>query len=87
MPEFIKQLNVFCLIAETMQKFTEVMESGIKSTDPFVIIFWISSLFTKLTKRRSAAADHMNWVFVMLFVDASIYQGTERICLIAGRIQ
>ena len=60
--ELINKLNVFCLVPEKMQKFNEVMESGTKSTHRFVIRFGISSLFTKLTKRRSPAADHMNWV-------------------------
>ena len=32
-----------------------------------------------MTKRRSVPADEMSWVLLMLFVDASIDQGTERI--------
>ena len=61
-PELINELNVFCLIPQTMQKFTEVIESGTKSTHRFVIRFGISSLFIKLTKRSSPPADHMSWV-------------------------
>ena len=57
MPELITELNVFCVVPQTMQIFTEVMKSGTKSTHRFVIIFGISSLFSKFTKRRSPAAN------------------------------
>ena len=77
-PEFIKQLNIFCLIAETMQKFTEVMESGIKSTDPFVIIFLdFFSIYQIDKAEKCCCRSHEAESFVMLFLDASIYQGTE----------
>ena len=48
-----------------------------KLTDSFVIRFRIYSLFSKMTKRRSAAADHMRWVLLILFIDTSIDQGNE----------
>ena len=63
------------------------MQSGTKSTDPFVIdsgfLLYLPNWQSGEVLQQSTWAES----FVMLFVDASIDQVTERIGLIAGRIQ
>ena len=55
------------------------MESGTKLTDFFVMTFEISSLFSKLTKRRSPAADHMSWVLCHVICWRQHWSRNERI--------
>ena len=84
----IIQGNVFCLVPEKMQKFTEVMESGTKWTHCFVIRLRISSPFTKLTKRISPAADaHELIPFSSYLLMPALIKELNVFCLLAGRIQ
>ena len=62
-PELIKELNVFL----SHSRNNPIIYSGNCQVETnqlifFVITFGIYSLCTKLTKPRSAAADHMTWV-------------------------
>ena len=56
-PELINELNVFCLVPETMQKFNEVMESGTKSTDSGFLLY-----LPKIQSGEVLLQTHMSWV-------------------------
>ena len=86
--ELINELKLFCLVPEKMQKFTEVMESGTKWSDHFVITLGISSLFIKLTKRICPTADaHELISFSCYLLTPALMEELNVFCLFAGRIQ